>query len=64
MAFRGPVDNCPKCIREECPVYNCLEMVPVAEVLRVSMGVAAQSPHVGEWKGSASAPEYAYRRTS
>jgi ADP-heptose:LPS heptosyltransferase len=63
MAFRGPVDNCPKCIWEECPLYNCLEMVPVAEVARVTMGVAAQSPHVGEWKRSDSAPEYSHRRS-
>lgn len=56
--FRGPVDNCPTCIGEQCPVYNCLEMVPVAEVLRVALGVAAQSPHLGRWTGSASAPEY------
>lgn len=56
-AFRGPVDNCPKCIGEECPVYNCLEMVPVKDVLRVALGVSAQSPHHGKWVGSTSAPK-------
>jgi ADP-heptose:LPS heptosyltransferase len=61
MAFRGPVDNCPKCIWEECPFYNCLELVPVSEVVRVTMGVAAQSPHVGEWRGSVSAPAYSHQ---
>jgi ADP-heptose:LPS heptosyltransferase len=56
-AFTGPVDNCKKCIREECPVFNCLEMVPVKDVLRVALGVSAQSPHHGRWIGSASTPK-------
>ena len=43
--FRGPVDNCPKCIGSECPVYNCLELLAVEDVLRVVKGVAAQSAH-------------------
>ncbi|MFO7768329.1 MAG: glycosyltransferase family 9 protein [bacterium] len=42
--FRGPVDNCPECVGEECPVYNCLEMVRPEEVLRVTLGLIAQSP--------------------
>lgn len=47
--FRGPVDNCPECVGEECPVYNCLEMVQPEEVLRVALGIIAQSPLRSRW---------------
>ena len=62
--FRGPVDNCPKCIGTECPVYNCLELLAVEDVLRVVKGVAAQSPHHGRWPGSPSSPAPAGARSA
>ena len=55
--FRGPVDDCRRCVGSKCEVYNCLEQVSPEQVRRVAFGIMEQSPHHGRYQPSHSSPE-------
>ena len=56
--FVGPEEECGRfeCEWEECPAYNCLEMVSPQKVFEVAEGIIAQSPLRTRWEGSTSKP--------